>query len=65
MHALVENETWDLVNVPKGVKLISCQWIYKVKYNVDVSVIKYKARLVASSTRNRRASPTMRHLHWS
>ena len=24
MHALTENETWDLVDVPKGVKSIGC-----------------------------------------
>ena len=43
MHVLMENETWDLVNVPKGMKLIGCQWVYKVKYNVDGSVNRYKA----------------------
>ena len=31
MHALAENETWDLVDAPKGVKLIGCRWVYKVK----------------------------------
>ena len=47
MHELAENETWDLVNAPKGVKPIGCRWVYKVKYNTDVSVNRYKARLVA------------------
>ena len=47
MHALVENETWDLVDAPKGVKPIGCRWVYKVKYNTDGSVNRYKARLVA------------------
>jgi hypothetical protein len=31
MHALAENETWDLVDAPKGVKPIRCRWVYKVK----------------------------------
>ena len=35
MHALAENETWDLVDAPKGVKPIGCRWVYKVKYNTD------------------------------
>ena len=35
MHALMENETWDLMDVPEGVKPIGCQWVYKVKYNTD------------------------------
>ena len=47
MHALVENETWDLVDAPKGVKLIRCRSVYKVKYNADGSVNRCKARLVA------------------
>ena len=47
MHALAENETWDLVDAPKGVKPIGCRWVYTVKYNTDGSVSRYKARLVA------------------
>ena len=47
MHALAENETWDLVDAPKGVKPIGCRWVYKVKYNTDGSVNRYKAQLVA------------------
>ena len=35
MHALTENETWDLVDAPKGVRPIGCWWVYKVKYNTD------------------------------
>ena len=46
MHALAENETWDLVDAPKGVKLIGCRWVYKVKHNTDGSINRYKARLV-------------------
>ena len=30
MHALAENETWDLLDAPKGVKPIRCRWVYKV-----------------------------------
>ena len=47
MHALAENETWDLVDALKGVKLIGSRWVYKVKYNTDSSVNRYRARLVA------------------
>ena len=47
MCALAKNETWDLVDAPKGVKPIGCRWVYKVKYNTDGSVNRYKARLVA------------------
>ena len=47
MHALAENETWDLVDAPTGEKPIGCRWVYKVKYNTDGFVNRYKARLVA------------------
>ena len=47
MRALAENETWDLVDAQKGVKPIRCRWVYKVKYNTDGSVNRYKALLVA------------------
>jgi hypothetical protein len=38
MHALAENETWDLVDAPKGVTPIGCRWVYKVKYNADGAI---------------------------
>ena len=47
MHALADNETWDMVDAPRSVKPIGCRWVYKVKYNTDGSVNRYKARLVA------------------
>ena len=46
MRTLTSNETWDLVDAPKGVKPIGCRWVYKVKYNTDGSVNRYKVRLV-------------------
>ena len=47
MHTLTENETWALVDTPKGVKTIGCRWVYKVKYNTEGSGNRYRARLVA------------------
>ena len=46
MHARIENETWDLVDAPKGVKPIRWRWVYKFKYNTDGSINRYHARLV-------------------
>ena len=46
MCALAENETWDLVDAPKGVNPIGCRSVYKVKYNTNRSVNRYKAQLV-------------------
>lgn len=46
-QALKENQTWDLVPIPKDVKPISCKWVYKIKTRPDGSIDRYKARLVA------------------
>jgi hypothetical protein len=46
-HSLMENDTWDLVPLPKGRKLVICKWVYKTKYASDGSVERHKARLVA------------------
>ena len=46
MDFLSKNETWDLVPHLPHKKAIGCRWIYKVKYNVEGSVNRYKARLV-------------------
>ena len=47
MQALCKNETRDLVLHSPHKKAIRCKWIYKVKYNADGSVKRYKERLVA------------------
>ena len=42
-RSLMENDTWDLVPLPKGRKLVKCKWVYRTKY---ASVEILKARLV-------------------
>jgi hypothetical protein len=46
MDALEKNKTWDLVELPKGRKVVGCKWVYKLKKGVDDKVERYKARLV-------------------
>jgi hypothetical protein len=46
-HSLIENDTWDLVPLPKGRKLVICKWVYQTKYASDGSIERHKARLVA------------------
>lgn len=45
--ALMHQKTWNLVPLPPGKNLISCKWIFNIKHNVDGSIARYKARLVA------------------
>jgi hypothetical protein len=45
--SLMENDTWDIVPLPKGRKLVICKWFYRTKYASYGSVERHKARLVA------------------
>jgi hypothetical protein len=46
-NSLLENQTWDMVPLPSGKKLVRCRWVYRTKSVADGQIIKYKARLVA------------------
>ena len=46
LESMYFNEVWELVKVPKGIKLIGCKWAYKRNKGVDGRVEIYKARLV-------------------
>ncbi|GFX73992.1 retrovirus-related Pol polyprotein from transposon TNT 1-94 [Trichonephila clavipes] len=47
MNSLSENHIWELSDLPVGAKAIPCKWVYRLKTNLDGSINKYKARLVA------------------
>ena len=47
LSALENNDTWCLTSLPSNKKAIASKWIFKVKYNPDGTVERYKARLVA------------------
>ncbi|KAE8686002.1 putative zinc ion binding protein [Hibiscus syriacus] len=46
-NALLNNNTWSLVRLPKDRVVVGCKWLFRVKHNFDGSVNRYKARLVA------------------
>jgi hypothetical protein len=46
MESLHKNETWDLVKLPNGRKLVNSKWVFKKKMNAIGQVDKFKARLV-------------------
>ena len=47
MDALTDNGTWDLVRLLAGKKAISCRWVFTMKFNLDGSIARLKARFVA------------------
>ena len=47
LKSMKDNEVWDLVELPKGIKTIGCKRIFKTKYDFKGNVERYKARLVA------------------
>ena len=47
LKTLHDNHTWDLVPLPLGKKAMGCKWVYKVKFNAQGEVERYKTRLIA------------------
>ncbi|KAM0053391.1 putative RNA-directed DNA polymerase [Helianthus debilis subsp. tardiflorus] len=53
MEALLRNQTWELVKLPKGRKPIGCKWVYRIKFKANGEIERYKARLVAKGYNQR------------
>lgn len=47
IYALDENHAWELVNFPKGKRIVGCKQVFAVKVNPDGSVAKLIVKLVA------------------
>jgi hypothetical protein len=46
-QSFMQNQIWDLVEVPKGRKPISYKWVFQIKHKANGGVDHYKVRLVA------------------
>jgi len=47
IEAIEKNGTWELTDLPKGMKTIGVKWVFKTELNENGEVDKCKARLVA------------------
>ena len=46
IKVLEDNGTWKLVNIPTHKPVIGCKWVFKIKYQADGQIDRFKARLV-------------------
>ena len=44
--SIMTNDVWEVVPRPEDISIVGIRWIYKIKYAVDGSVEKYKARFM-------------------
>ena len=47
MKALKKDNTWELVQFPKGKTTVGCKWVFTIKHKSNGTVERYKAHLVA------------------
>ena len=47
ISSLQKNNTWELVDLPPGRKLVKSKWVFKTNFSAGGSPLKYKAILVA------------------
>ncbi|GJS28528.1 retrotransposon protein, putative, ty1-copia subclass [Tanacetum coccineum] len=53
IDSILQNHTWELVDLPPSCKPLGYKWIFKKKMKVDGTIDKYKARLVIKGFRQR------------
>ena len=47
IESLMENGTWELVELPPNKRAIGSHWVFRIKRKADSEVDRYKAQLVA------------------
>lgn len=50
MRALHINETWEVVKLPCGKKLVRCKDVFSIKYKAHGSIERHKAKLLGRDT---------------
>ena len=61
--SLQKNNTWELVDLPLGRKLVQCKWVFKSKFVFDGLPLKYKKYWYPRATHKYMVLTTMKPLH--
>ncbi|GKA09246.1 50S ribosomal protein L4 [Tanacetum coccineum] len=54
MDSILKNQTWELAELPMGMRPIGSKWVFKKKLNLDGLISAFKARLVAKGYMQKR-----------
>jgi hypothetical protein len=46
IEAIIQNQTWELTDLPQGKRVIPLKWVFKIKRDAQGNFDKYKARIV-------------------
>lgn len=53
IDSIMSNHTQELVDLPKGSRLVGCQWVFRRKYHCDGTPNIYKYRIVTKGFRQK------------
>lgn len=65
VESILQNHTWELVDLPHGCKPLGYKWIFKRKLKADGSIDKYKAKLVIKGYRQKEGLDYLILIHQS
>ena len=54
IDSILNNHTWELVDLPPGNKPLGSKWIFKRQMKVDGTIDKYKERLIVKGFKKKR-----------
>ena len=63
IESILQNHTWELVDLSPGCEPLGYKWIFKRKLKDDGSIDKYRARLVVKGYKQRKVWIILTYIH--